>query len=116
LLTCTAAAVTLLVVKTAAARAPSGHTISPKSALPDFLTPQATPAAKKPFDPVTVLFAILAKPFRSSLRLCTPLLGNGSPSFVGFHRVTEDNKQNKQKYQNYENLPFVLSKHFGQRT
>jgi hypothetical protein len=55
---CTAADWILLVVNTAAAVAPAGHTISPRSNLPDFLIPQLTPAAKNPFGAVRVLFAI----------------------------------------------------------
>jgi hypothetical protein len=47
-----------LVVKTAAAFAPVGQTISPKSSLPDFFIPQYSPAAKNPFGDVTVLFVI----------------------------------------------------------
>ncbi|MBA7710314.1 hypothetical protein ES703_119254 [subsurface metagenome] len=62
LLTCTAADVILLVVKTAAAFAPAGQTSSAKSALPDFLIPQLTPAAKKPLGTVIVLFAIYKIP------------------------------------------------------
>jgi hypothetical protein len=63
LLTCslqtrTAAETTLLVVKTAAAFAPVGQASSAKSDLPDFLTPQCKPAAKKPLGAVIVLFAI----------------------------------------------------------
>jgi hypothetical protein len=56
---CTAAETTLLVVKTAAAFTPPGQTISPKSGLPDFLTPQCNPAAKNPFGEVIVLFTIV---------------------------------------------------------
>jgi len=63
LLTCclqtlTAAEKILLVVKTAAALAPVGQTSNPRSFLPDFLMPQRTPAAKKPFGDVIVLFFI----------------------------------------------------------
>jgi hypothetical protein len=60
--TVTDAETILLVVKTAAALAPVGHTISPKSRLPLFLTPPAAPAAKKPFGAVIVLFAITFRP------------------------------------------------------
>jgi hypothetical protein len=56
--TVTDAETILLVVKTAAALAPAGQTISPKSSLPLFLTPPAAPAAKNPFGAVIVLFAI----------------------------------------------------------
>jgi hypothetical protein len=59
LLTATAADVILFVVKAAAAFAPVGQTISPKSGLPDFFIPQYSPAAKNPFGPVIVLFVIL---------------------------------------------------------
>jgi hypothetical protein len=62
LLTCTAADVILLVVKSAAAFAPVGQTSSAKSALPDFLMPQCSPTAKKPFGDVIVLFAISGYP------------------------------------------------------
>ena len=63
LLICTAADTILLVVNTAAAFAPAGQTISPKSGLPDFFIPQRTPAAKKPLGPVIVLFTICKNPF-----------------------------------------------------
>jgi hypothetical protein len=56
--TVTAAETILLVVKTAAAFAPVGQTSSAKSGLPDFFTPQCSPAAKKPFGAVTELFVI----------------------------------------------------------
>ena len=64
LLTCflqmvTGAATILFVVKTAAAVVPAGQASSAKSGLPDFFIPQCTPAAKKPFAAVIVLFAIL---------------------------------------------------------
>jgi sorbitol-specific phosphotransferase system component IIBC len=58
LLTSTAADTILLVVKTAAAFAPAGQTISAKSALPDFLIPQATPTAKNPCGLIIVSFLI----------------------------------------------------------
>jgi hypothetical protein len=54
----TAAEVILFVVKTAAAFAPVGQTIRPKSRLPDFFIPQCTAEAKNPFGDVTVLFVI----------------------------------------------------------
>ena len=60
---CTAADPTLLVVKTAAAFTPVGQTISPKSGLPDFFTPQCIPAAKKPLGAVMVLFTISCSPY-----------------------------------------------------
>jgi hypothetical protein len=59
LLTWTAAETTLLVVKTAAAFAPAGHTSSAKSDLPDFLIPHCTPAAKNPSGAVIVLLTIV---------------------------------------------------------
>jgi len=64
LLTCLVLIVTgdatiLLVVKTAAAVAPFGQTSNAKSGLPDFFIPQCTPAAKKPFAAVIVLFIIV---------------------------------------------------------
>jgi hypothetical protein len=62
LLTSTAAEVILLVVKTAAAFAPPGQTISPKSCLPDFFIPHFTPAARKSRGAVIVLFAICKVP------------------------------------------------------
>ena len=46
-------------VKTAAAFAPVGQTISPKSSPPDFFIPHFTPAAKNPFADVILLFAIV---------------------------------------------------------
>jgi hypothetical protein len=59
LLTSTAAETILFVVNAAAAVAPVGQTISPKSGLPDCFIPQLTPVAKKPFGAVIVLFAII---------------------------------------------------------
>jgi hypothetical protein len=58
LLTSTAADTILFVVNAAAAVAPLGHTISPKSGLPDSFIPQLTPPAKNPFGAVIVSFAI----------------------------------------------------------
>jgi hypothetical protein len=58
LLVSTAADTTLLVVKTAAAFAPAGQTIKPKSFFLDFLMPQAIPAARNPLGDVIVLFFI----------------------------------------------------------
>jgi hypothetical protein len=60
LLTSTAADTILFVVKTAAAVAPLGQTISPKSGLPDSFIPQLTPPAKNPFATVIVLFVMCA--------------------------------------------------------
>jgi hypothetical protein len=57
-LTVTAAETILLVVKTATVFAPLGQTSNPRSDLPDFLMPQCSPAAKKPFGEVIVLFFI----------------------------------------------------------
>jgi hypothetical protein len=57
--TLTAAETILLVVNTAAAFAPAGHTISPKSLLPDFLIPQLIPAARNPRGDVIVSFLII---------------------------------------------------------
>lgn len=54
------AATILFVVKTAAAVAPFGHAKSARSNFPDFLIPQCTPAAQKPFAAVIVLFAIIS--------------------------------------------------------
>jgi hypothetical protein len=58
LLISTAADTILFVVKTAAAVAPLGHTISPKSGLPDSFIPQPNPPAQNPFGAVIVSFAI----------------------------------------------------------
>jgi hypothetical protein len=54
----TGAANTLLVVNIAAAVAPPGHEIIPRSSLPDRFTPEASPTARKPFAAVIVLFII----------------------------------------------------------
>jgi hypothetical protein len=59
LLTITAADTILFVVKTAATFAPEGETINAKSGLPELLIPQQTPAARKPFGDVMVVFFIL---------------------------------------------------------
>jgi hypothetical protein len=56
----TGVATILFVVKTAAAVAPAGQASSAKSGLADFFTPQCTPAAKKPFGAVILLFAIIS--------------------------------------------------------
>jgi hypothetical protein len=53
-------------VNTAAAVAPLGQTISPKSGLPDSFIPQLTPTAKNPLAAVTVTFVI----YLSSLKVC----------------------------------------------
>jgi hypothetical protein len=58
LLIVTAADTIIFVVNTAAAFAPVGHTINPKSFLPDTFIPQATPAAKNPFAAVMLLLNI----------------------------------------------------------
>jgi hypothetical protein len=71
---CTAAETILFVVKTAAALAPLGQTINPKSRLPDSLIPHAVPDAKKPFGEVTVLFAILRPVKEFSCLLIADLL------------------------------------------
>jgi hypothetical protein len=77
LLTCTAAEVILLVVKTAAALAPVGQTSSPRSGLPDCFILQCTPAARKPFGVVIVLFLLTIVFLISAdekLRFCTSIL------------------------------------------
>jgi hypothetical protein len=61
--TVTAAESILLVVNTAAAFAPAGHTISPKSLLPDFFMPQLIPAARNPRGDVIVSFVIYKRLF-----------------------------------------------------
>jgi hypothetical protein len=69
LLTSTAAETILFVVKTAAAVAPPGQTINPKSGLPDSFIPQLTPAAKNPLADVIVLFVIYGNSLLDSLSI-----------------------------------------------
>lgn len=84
LLISTAAEVILLVVKTAAAFAPVGQTISPKSSPPDFLMSHLIPAAKNPRGPVIVLFVIriLLNLDRSTVSYFSVLIGHLKPDHL----------------------------------